>query len=384
MHFKYSMNPEIKHDARSDILNSIKQYRRISVKDVKKDCNLDPCLMEILIVAYVIEICKKISKGFWPFYSPFSSNSPKANELYAKGGIIGIYSKYQLSFSFSEYVKKCLENGNFLARAVHNTHQLKYQAPKKETKKRPGPKSVTFKVGDRNVPFNSEIINKFLKNNPEGFVDHMEFFEVMPRAKIDPNHENFQILLKKLAPYAPVVAKTSHQSSNKKQKTGRKKSSSQFSSSSSVEVSDSASEGSASSKVGNSVSQAARLPSSTSNHDDVGPHPYAPDELINEKGMVLGHVLLEIGIDIPGDPDLFYRVNEEGRDRVDEYLRDMKQNDDYEEESNVFSLQEDDPSRSFDVSPKRSNKRKKSSGNNSPDSFGESAKLFIDDEAIER
>ena len=74
---------------------------------------------------------------------------------------------------------------------MHNTHQLKYQAPKKETKKRPAPKSVTFKVDDRNVPFNSEIINKFLKNNPEGFVDHMEFFEVMTRAKIDANHKNF-------------------------------------------------------------------------------------------------------------------------------------------------------------------------------------------------
>ena len=196
-------------------------------------------------------------------------------------------------------------------------------------------------------------------------------------------------MLKKLAAYAPVsVAKTSHQSSNKKQKTGQKKSSSQFSSSSSVEVSDSASEGSASSKVGNSVSQAARLPSSTSKHDDVGPHPYAPNELINEKGMVCSYVLLEIGIDIPGDPDDQYKVRYEWLDLLNDYFQNPERydhGDEDEETDGVSSVQEphsdpmdDNPLDSPAESSKPPFKKRKPSHSPSKD-----ANSFFEEEAFE-
>ena len=70
------MNPKIDHEVHEDIKKGIQEYKRISVKE-KKDCDSDPCLMEILIIGYVIEIRKSISEGVWPFTTPTVNKEPQ-------------------------------------------------------------------------------------------------------------------------------------------------------------------------------------------------------------------------------------------------------------------------------------------------------------------
>ena len=186
-----------------------------------------------------------------------------------------------------------------------NANRLKYVPAPTKPKKPSVPKSLSFKVDGVKVPYNSEILNKFFDSNPQDFVDYKEFVMVVPRPKIDPKSEMFQVMLKKLVPYIPPPPP------KKPRAKKSKKAATQTAETSTVNKNPLTTEGVL--QAANASTQALSAtnsapPANQANESTESTSTLSLSSLVDSNGFVSGRVLKSLGLTLPGSLDSRYKL----------------------------------------------------------------------------
>ena len=177
-------------------------YRRIS--GPRKDFDFDPCLMEIMIVGYVIDIRQRLGDGEWVFAKLNGTQPPKISELIDRFGLFAQKNLINLLVDFPSYVKNCLAQESSLLEAALHASSIRPR-PVKSSNPKPKEENLFQLPSGEWVKVNDEILTLYFQDHPEELKDHDGLVNVAPVGILNQEEELVGKLLEKLLPYQQQI-----------------------------------------------------------------------------------------------------------------------------------------------------------------------------------
>ena len=201
----------------------IYRFKRISGN--KKDFDSDPCLMEVLVVSYVLSIRKEVGEGKWPFHNPYDSEKPPSKSyLFFNYGVMARQGTFGLNSSFESFVKKCLDNDNVLLKAISDAVSISPR-PVRTSKKAPAKeKKDTFLTSEgEEIVVDNELLTRFFTDKPSRLAEYSGLVEVTPTAMFNKGEPVATALADELYPHFLVLLKEREEKGGKPESRGQKR-----------------------------------------------------------------------------------------------------------------------------------------------------------------
>ena len=197
------------------------RYHRITCAD-KKEFDFDPCLMEIFIVGYVMDIRRRMGKGEWVFAKLNGTKPPSKKQMVDNYGLFAQKDSIKLMVDFESYVKNCLTTHSSLLDAVQTALLIKPR-PVKMAKKIKKDNVFTASNG-MEFELSDGLLTRFLDENPESFKDYTGLFKISTNGSLSSEEPQVVKLVDECAPvYEKMLEEEQAEKAQKREENKRKR-----------------------------------------------------------------------------------------------------------------------------------------------------------------